>query len=309
MEFRQFRYAFRVAQTKHFGRAAELEHITPSVLSVQIKRLETSLGMKLFDRTPQGVELTAAGEYFIREAQALFKSLEQLQQDSVAIARSQHVKLNIGFFGEAAGELTHLIFGSFSAAYPNVSLQFTELTMSTQFEALVSGSVDLALMRLPVDDESFTITELFEEPRYAAVSRNSELSDAEELSIADLIDHPFAIAGEGTPAAWSSYWSLDDQRGARSPVAATVHTLPESLSAIAYSDAVDTYPGSGARSFSHPGVAFVPLSDANPSVLGIVSKRENSNPMVDKFSAVARLIVSQHIGVLGGARSLVDPSP
>ena len=88
-------------------------------------------------------------------------------------------------------------------------------------------------------------------------------------------------------------------------MAATVNTLPESISAIAYGNAVDTFPASAVQQFAHPGVKFVELEDAAPSVLGLVRHEQNRNPNVWEFQRLAELVVAHNIDRLPGARSLV----
>lgn len=92
--------------------------------------------------------------------------------------------------------------------------------MNNQIELLHSGEVDVAFIRLPVGDEELAVTPLFPEPLHAATSSHGELAGLPSVTVEDLLDPPFAVAGGGTPPAWSSYWSLDAQRGERSRVGA-----------------------------------------------------------------------------------------
>ena len=70
MEIRQLQYFVAVAQTRHFGRAAERLHMAQSPLSQAIRQLESQVGATLFDRTTRRVELTPAGEALLRDAAA-----------------------------------------------------------------------------------------------------------------------------------------------------------------------------------------------------------------------------------------------
>jgi DNA-binding transcriptional LysR family regulator len=305
MEFRQLKYAVRVSQTLHFGRAAEIEHIAPSVLSTQIQRLERELGVTLFDRSSSRVVVTPAGTHFVEEANGILESLLALRRDTQSVAHSAATHLTIGFFGEALGELTHLLFESFSDTYPHARLAFTELAMNNQFELLQSGEVDVAFIRLPVEDPGLSVTALFREPLHAATSSRGDFAGRASVSIEDILDRPFAVAGAGTPPSWSSYWSLDAQRGERSRVGAAVTTLPESLAAVAYTDIVDTFPESATRRYQHPGVDFVPISDAAPSTLALVSRVGNTNPLVESLRECTITLVRQYIGLMPGAELLV----
>ena len=305
VEIRQLRFAVRVAETRHFGQAADLEHIATSVLSTQIKRLETELGIELFHRTPRGVEITAAGERFLTEVKPILNSLTTLADETRATSRSQRQSIRIGYFGEALGELTHPLFAAFSERFPDTQLTFTELFMNNQIEALHAQQVDVAFLRLPVEDPELEVVPLYAEPVHAAVSSRGPFAAAQSLRVEDLLDEPFAVAAGGTPSSWSSYWSLDSLRGGQSRIGAEVTTVSESFSSIAYSSTIDTVPASAGRAIPHAGVAFVPIADAALTTLAFVSPRASKNPMIAPLRDIATQLVQDRLQLLAGAEALV----
>ena len=305
MEIRQLQYVVRVAETLHFGRAAELEYIAPSGLSTQISRLESRLGVKIFERTPHQVLITPAGAHFIQEAREILDHLNRLRTETQAIALGATEHLDIGFFGEALGELTHRVFHAFATTFPHIQLEFTELSMSTQFEDLNTGAVDVAFMRMPIDDKNFLVEPLYQERLYAAVAIDGPFGRSASLAVEDIIDQPFAVAGGRTPTDWAGFWTLEDERGTPGRTGASVRTLNESLSAVAYSGAIDTYPASATRTFRHPGVAFVPIEDAPASVLAFTWRRDNDNPTIAELLTVTKSVIERHIDELPEAASLI----
>lgn len=302
MELRQLRYFVRVAETLHFGRAAAQEYVSQSVISTQIQLLETELGFRLFDRTSHHVALTPAGTVFLGEVEQTLTALGTAVSGARDVARGAPRRLRVGTFAEGAGPLTHLIFSAFREAAVDVELQYVELTMVNQLDAVRNVDVDVALLRLPIMDDSLHVEPLFAEPRVAVVAADDELADAESLSVKDLIDRPFAVAAEGAPTDWRSYWSFDDQRGESSRVGGEVRSVPESLAAVAYRGAVDTFPATAAVMFPHPGVRFIPLVDAEPSSLAIVSASSpTGDDAASRFRQIATGIVDQYLHLVPGA--------
>lgn len=302
MELRQLRYFARVADTLHFGRAAEKEFVAQSVISVQIASLEKELGFRLFDRTSHRVSLTPAGEVFLVDVERTLSVLGLAVDQARDVAAGRTKTLRVGVFGEGAGPLTHLILSAYRAAEPETELHYVELTMTNQLSALAEGDVDVALLRLPVNDERLMIEPLFSEPRVAVVAADDELANADSLVVGDLLDRPFAVAAAGTPTAWRSYWSFDAQRGERSRVGGEVRSILESLATVAYGKAVDTFPSTAAELFRHPGVAYVPLRDAEPSSLALVSDaRPSSEELVNRFREVASTVVDHYLHLVPGA--------
>lgn len=307
MELRQLRYFARVADTLHFGRAAEKEFVTQSVISTQIASLEKELGFRLFDRSSNRVTLTPAGAALLTDVERTLRSLGQAVSQARNIAMSPQRRLRVGIFGEGAGPLTHLILSAFRVEASGVDIQFVELSMVNQLDAVREGEVDVALLRLPISDERLDVYPLFAEPRVAAVPAEDDLADAPALSVEDLLDRPFAVAADGAPTEWRSYWSFDAQRGGSGRVAGEVRSVQESLAAIAYSRAVDTFPSTAADMFSHPGVRYVPMTDAEPSSLAIVSAASGSqDDVLRHFRAVAAEVVATHLSLVPGAVSLIE---
>lgn len=300
MDTRQLILASRLAETLHFGKAAEIENIAQSGLSAQIAKLENELGFKLFERTSHRVSLTDAGQTFIERVRVLLDNLNNTVVECRAIAESSRSVLKLGFFGEAAGELTHLIFSLFQKSNADIRLVVTELSMTNQVQALISGKVDAALIRLPVCDPRLEFDVMFDEPRVAAVPINHEMADAPILRMADIIEQPFAVAGEGAPSEWAAYWSLANERPGR--IGAYVQSIPESLAAVAYGGAFDTYPLTATRLYTHPGVRYVPLADAPRSVLAIATVAGNRSPAVRSLRHCVNEIIETSLSCIPEAR-------
>ncbi|HEY0804373.1 MAG TPA: LysR family transcriptional regulator, partial [Pseudonocardiaceae bacterium] len=91
LDLRLVRYFTVVADHRHFGRAAAALCIAQPSLSRQIRRLEQQLGARLLDRTPQGSQLTEAGEVFLPKAKALLRSATQAAAHARAAAQPSRV--------------------------------------------------------------------------------------------------------------------------------------------------------------------------------------------------------------------------
>lgn len=301
MDVRQLEYAVRLAETLHFGKAAASAYISQPAFSVQIARLESELGCTLFERSNHRVALTSAGQHFVERAQQILSQIYMTAYETRSIFEKRQA-IRIGYFGEGAGELTHLIFESFRMISPQTEIHLRELTMRDQVKSLIENEVDVALLRTPVIDSRVELTPLFQEPLVAVVSQYNPLSDAEKLTTSDLLDQPFAVAAEGTPREWAAFWSLDEDRGSASRVGGTVNTILESLSTVAYCNAVDTFPASATRLFSHPGVKYVELEDAPSSELSIARISNSDNAYTDVLIERAYDITSQMFSLLKGAK-------
>lgn len=308
MDLRQLRYAVTLAETLSFRRAAELQHITQSTFSEQIARLEREVGARLFDRDSHRVQLTVAGALFVDRATKVLADMRETTRDVREIHHGASGTLRVGVFAEGAGELTPLLVEAFRRASPSVAVSFAELSIPMQVSALLGDEVDVAIVRPPILDDRLVLEELFHEPRAAVLPEHHPFSGRASLAVEDLLDDPVIVAP--MPVAWGAFWSCDDERGEPGRVAATVSSVAESLAAVAYLGAVDTVPASAARHFRHPGIRYVPITDARPASVAVARRRDEGRASVRAFCEAAVLVARRNLGVVPGAvlRGSAEPA-
>src|SRR4051794_16323310 len=165
MELRHLRYFVAVADQLHFGRAAEHLDISGPTLTNQIKALEDSLSVRLFDRkTKKAVRLTNAGARFLEEARATMRQAELAEQVGRQAGLGQAGTVTIGYVLTASlmGLLPSAI-SSFRALYPTVLFEVRRTETLATMRDIASGHTDIGLVRtpehFPVGLTGFTLVE------------------------------------------------------------------------------------------------------------------------------------------------------
>jgi DNA-binding transcriptional LysR family regulator len=147
MELRHLRYFIAAAEEQHFGRASDRLHVTRPAVSQIIADLEKEVGAVLFDRSAQGVKLTAAGRALLPKLQRIINELGEAFQQTRLIAEGKRGSLTIAY-----GSLTllHPLFRAaikqFSEACPDVALSLAEILTSCQPQALADGKIQAGFM-------------------------------------------------------------------------------------------------------------------------------------------------------------------
>ena len=126
-----------VAETRHFGAAAERLGITQPALSQTIKSLEEALGVVLLDRRPRHLALTDAGEIFLAEAIATIAQADRAERIGQRSGRGQVGLVEIGYVGSAPfSPVFRRIIGSFREKFPGLSLRMTQLPSLVQMDRI-----------------------------------------------------------------------------------------------------------------------------------------------------------------------------
>ena len=97
IEVRQLRYAVLTADTQSFSRAAATLNIKQSTLSRRVMQLEHRLGIKLFERTTRGAEVTANGKVFVEQARRIVTDVDNLITTARAVSYGEQGRLAIGY--------------------------------------------------------------------------------------------------------------------------------------------------------------------------------------------------------------------
>jgi DNA-binding transcriptional LysR family regulator len=219
MELRQLRYFLAVAEESNITRAARRLHVSQPALSQQIRAIEKIVGGELFDREPNGVRLTPAGEALLEPAsKALAVVTEGIQAArDASLARCDLLRVGIPST-DGLSEMTPLILSAYNATFPTVRMFFRSLDPGELYNGLPDDTIDVALTRLPLNPERCTWTALFEDRRVVGVAVGNPLFEASTVRISDIINMPMSNVVLRSPAdAVSAYWMLNDSRGGNPP--------------------------------------------------------------------------------------------
>ncbi|OYX12733.1 MAG: LysR family transcriptional regulator [Rhizobiales bacterium 32-66-8] len=163
ISMKHLRYFEALAQHGHFGRAAEACAISQPALSLQMKELEEILRAPLIERGTRQIRLTSLGEAFAQRARAILRAVDELED----LARASHMplsgRLRIGVIPTVAPYLLPAAIRRLTAHFPGLDLRPREAVTQRLVEDLLEGSLDTAIVALPVSEPSLSEYPLFEE--------------------------------------------------------------------------------------------------------------------------------------------------
>lgn len=168
---RQLRYLDALARSRHFGRAAELAHITQPALSMQIKELEETLGVPLIERRRNAIELTPAGTEIHRRARDVLAAVRDLTDYARHQASTLAGPLSFGIIPSIAPYLLPNALPLLRKRFPDLQLRFRETQTHTLIEELAAGDLDVVLLSLPVRHPDLETLPLFKD-RFVYVTRS-----------------------------------------------------------------------------------------------------------------------------------------
>lgn len=193
----QLEYIVAVDTYRSFVAAAEKCFVTQPTLSMQIQKLEDSLGTKIFDRSRQPVVPTEVGIKIINQARIVLmesKKISEILQDEKGELEGE---LKVGVIPTVAPYLLPNVITSFLIKYPKLKLQIWEYTTERIVYELKNGTLDCGILSTPLQDNVVVETPLFYETFVAYVSENSPLFQKKLLASEDIEDEKLWLLNEG----------------------------------------------------------------------------------------------------------------
>lgn len=199
VELRHLRYFRAVAGELHFGRAAQQLHIAQPPLSQQIQQLERELGVKLLVRSTRKVALTPAGSAYLNRAIAILDAVDDATDQARRVARGAEGQLVIGCVGSATYSVLPQLVRALREELPQVDVSVRgEMLAPAQLDRLLSGEIDIALLRPPVDHPDITSEIVRRDRLIVALPADHPLAANDELTMDDLRAQEFiAHVGHG----------------------------------------------------------------------------------------------------------------
>lgn len=155
MTLKQLEYFLEIARMGSVSKAALILNISQPPLSMQLKALETELGVPLFNRTPRGLEITPEGTLLQERAEVIMAFLQETTHDLHEFSHAKECTLRIGSVGSVNNRLLPGIISRFCRDYPYVNFQVHEGRTDTVLDELHKGNVDLGFVREPFNLSTF----------------------------------------------------------------------------------------------------------------------------------------------------------
>ena len=197
LKLKDLRYLVAVADTRHFGRAAERCFVSQPTLSTQLKKLEDYLGVQLIERQPKRVALTAAGEEIVARARRILDASDEV----VTLARTHRDPLagalRIAMLPTIGPYLLPRVAREIRKALPRLDLRLYEYTTATMLAKLRAGEIDLGILALPVDLDGLEARALYDEVFTVAMPANHPLAKRATLRVQDIEDETLLLLEDG----------------------------------------------------------------------------------------------------------------
>ena len=194
MELHQLRCFVAAAEELHFGRAAQRLEMLPSALGRYIRLLEDDLGTRLMTRTTRSVTLTDDGVVLLEEARTLLAQADSLAVRFHARGRKQGATIRVGAIDSAAAGLLPMLLSDFRKRRPDVTVKLTEDKTIRLLPRLISGQLDMALVRPPeMPDKRLEFLFLLHETAVVAMSEHHPLASKKRVTVSDLAEQPLIV--------------------------------------------------------------------------------------------------------------------
>jgi len=289
MELRQIRSFLSIAETLHFGRTAELIHLSQPALSLQIRALEEEVGVRLFERDRRKTTLTAAGLTFRKDAAAAVSQLEQAIRRARLAADGKLGLLRIGFISTAGNEIVPNLVRRFRDSNPDIVFSLRNILTTDQIQMLVAGSLDVGFLRLPIGEHpELEIVEVHREPFVGVTPLTHKLAKRKRVRLREVAGQEFVMYERAlAPGFHDLVLGMLRNAGIVPHVSQTAGEMPTLISLVDAGMGLSILPASAVR-HSVASVVACEIADATPmSEIGIAVSKNNRTAVVDTFRSFA----------------------
>lgn len=197
MTLTELRYIVAVAREKHFGRAADACFVSQPTLSVSVKKLESELGIQIFERGGSEVTLTPIGEDIVQQAQRVLDEASQIKEVADQGRDPLRGPLRVGVIYTIGPYLLPRIIRSLIDHHPQMPLILQENFTVRLLEMMRTGELDVAVLAEPFDTTGLNTIALYDEDFVVAVPRKHPLAKKAALASIELKEETMLLLGIG----------------------------------------------------------------------------------------------------------------
>ncbi len=289
MELRQIRSFLSIAETLHFGRTAELIHLSQPALSLQIRALEEEVGVRLFERNRRKTTLTAAGLTFRDDAAAAVSQLEQAIRRARLAADGKLGLLRIGFISTAGSEIVPNLVRRFRDSNPDVVFSLCNILTTDQIRMLAAGSLDIGFLRLPIGEHpELEVVEVHREPFVVVTPLSHKLAKRKKVALHELSGQNFVMYERSyAPGFHDLIFGMLRDAGVVPNVCQTAGQMPTLISLVDSGMGISILPASAVKNSVASVVACQIAGTIPRSKIAIAINKGNRAAIVGHFRSLA----------------------
>jgi DNA-binding transcriptional LysR family regulator len=289
MELRQIRSFLSISETLHFGRTAELIHLSQPALSLQIRALEEEVGVRLFERNRRKTTLTAAGLAFRDDAAAAVSQLDQAIRRARLAGEGKLGLLRIGFISTAGNEIVPNLVRRFRDSNPDIVFSLRNILTMDQIQMLVAGSLDVGFLRLPIGEHpELEVVEVHREPFVVVTPLTHKLAKRKKVALHELSGQDFVMYDRSyAPGFHDLIFGMLRDAGVVPNVCQTAGEMPTLISLVDSGMGISILPASAVKNSVASVVACEIAGTIPRSKIALAVNKENRAAIVGNFRSLA----------------------
>lgn len=197
MNIRDLEYLVKLAELKHFSKAAEACFITQPTLSAQLKKLSDELNLQLIESNKKLVQFTPQGLKIVEQAKRVLQETKALKQLAQNLRDPFSGDFRIAAIPTLGPYLFPKIIKALQKTFPKAKFWLYELKTKELLSELAAGNIDAGLLALPIEAKKIKTISLFKEPFNLALPAQHPLSKKEKISLHEVADNAWLLLEEG----------------------------------------------------------------------------------------------------------------
>ena len=197
IEVRQLRYAVMTADTQSFSRAAAVLNVKQSTLSRRVLQLEDRLGVKLFERSTRGAEITENGRPFIEQARRIITDVDNLRTTARNVSYGLQGRIAVGYCSPLMAGKLRIAISDYLTKFEDVQFDGIEAGLEKLFHGLHSHTIDVAVAPIGHREDGISARRIWSERLFVAVPEDHVLAQKDQIYWQDLRREVFVVPAGG----------------------------------------------------------------------------------------------------------------
>lgn len=262
MNLRTLQYVIALAELKSFNKAAARCHVSQPTLSAQLKKMEDSLGVILFERTNRNVRLTEIGRHVVTIARRISSDCERIKELAQSSSNPLGGTVRFGAIPTLASYFFPAFIAHIRSAIPHARLILKEDKTDALMNELTEGELDYVFAALPNDNPALSHQKLFDDPFLLAVPNTHELAQQKKITTNTLRKYALLLLEDGH-CLGEQVRSLCSKRHMRIDDDFRATSLETLRQMVAAGTGITLLPAIAAAT-PHPALQYIPFSDTTP---------------------------------------------